>query len=100
MLSCIIHGCSFNKVIDELIYSIIIQISPFGLNVSTSLCEQQSISFSERGRRIVYSGSGSLFESVLDKDISVPINFKNMQFLAKETFKISKTLPISIMDAI
>ena len=50
----------------------------------------------EKYLRIVNGGSGSSFEDLLDKDISVPIHVKNVHSLAIKIFKISKNLFVSI----
>ena len=50
----------------------------------------------EKYLRIVNGGSGSSFEDLLDKDISVPIHVKNVRSLVIKIFKISKNLFVSI----
>ena len=42
--------------------------------------------------RITYNGSKSTFEELLDKDNSVSIHHKNLQFLATEVFKIKDNM--------
>ena len=49
---------------------------------------------------LVYGDCESFFEDALDRNISIPINFKNMHFLVTEIFKLSKTLFISIINII
>ena len=44
----------------------------------------------ERALRITYQDSTSTFQELLNKDISVSINHRNLQLLATEMFKIHR----------
>jgi len=54
----------------------------------------------ERSLRTIYNDKISSFESLLDKNNSVTIHCRNIQFLAIEMFKVSKGLSPDIVDEI
>ena len=50
--------------------------------------------------KITYNGSKSTFEELLDKDNSVSIHHKNLQFLATEVFKIKDNMAPEFLNEI
>ena len=50
--------------------------------------------------RITYNGSKSTFEELLNKDNSVSIHHKNLQFLATEVFKIKDNMAPEFLNEI
>ena len=50
--------------------------------------------------RITYNGSKSTFEELLNKDNSVSIHHKNLQFLATEVFKIKDNMVPEFLNEI